>query len=188
MENPPWFVVPVALAVAVAKAKGQTYGFSAGLFSLLAAQRIDRFDRKRADPQATARLLDRIATDRVGEFLGDLKIRLRSEKSELLDRIAETGKLEEADEEELAAAIRDFVDDFGADFDEHGDPVMRNEEVLAVIAHPDFQTELGQFNLEINVPPKPTEPNPLIIVAFSIVAPAKNASSWAFGVSTVTLT
>ena len=37
--------------------------------------------------------------------------------------------------------------------DEHGDPVMRNEEVLAVIAHPDFQTELGQFNIEINVPP-----------------------------------
>ena len=39
--------------------------------------------------------------------------------------------------------------------DEHGDPVMRNEEVLAVIAHPDFQTELGQFNVEINVPPRP---------------------------------
>jgi hypothetical protein len=27
--------------------------------------------------------------------------------------------------------------------DEHGDPVMRNEEVLAAIANPDFQTELS---------------------------------------------
>ena len=39
--------------------------------------------------------------------------------------------------------------------DEHGDPVMRNEEVLAAIANPDFQTELGQFNVEINMPPRP---------------------------------
>ena len=39
--------------------------------------------------------------------------------------------------------------------DEHGDPAMRNEEVLKAIAHPDFQTELGQFNVEINVPPRP---------------------------------
>jgi len=37
--------------------------------------------------------------------------------------------------------------------DEHGDPAMRNEEVLAAIANPDFQTELGQFNVEINIPP-----------------------------------
>jgi hypothetical protein len=39
--------------------------------------------------------------------------------------------------------------------DDHGDPAMRNEEVLKAIAHPDFQTELGQFNVEINVPPRP---------------------------------
>ncbi|QNN53016.1 glutamate-cysteine ligase family protein [Nocardioides mesophilus] len=35
-----------------------------------------------------------------------------------------------------------------------GDPALKNHEVLAAIADPDFQTELGQFNLEINVPPK----------------------------------
>src|SRR3712207_9239716 len=35
--------------------------------------------------------------------------------------------------------------------DEHADPAMRNAEVLAAIADPDFQTELGQFNVEINV-------------------------------------
>jgi len=36
-----------------------------------------------------------------------------------------------------------------------GDPAMRNAEVLAAISNPDFQTELGQFNVEINVPPSP---------------------------------
>jgi gamma-glutamyl:cysteine ligase YbdK (ATP-grasp superfamily) len=34
------------------------------------------------------------------------------------------------------------------------DPAMRNAEVLADIADPAFQTELGQFNLEMNVPPR----------------------------------
>ncbi len=38
--------------------------------------------------------------------------------------------------------------------DELGDPVMRNATVLAAIANPDFVTELGQFNIEINVPPR----------------------------------
>ena len=37
--------------------------------------------------------------------------------------------------------------------DERGDPALKNSEVLAEIADPDFQTELGQFNIEINVPP-----------------------------------
>ena len=37
--------------------------------------------------------------------------------------------------------------------DEHGDPALKNAEALEAIASPDFQTELGQFNIEINVPP-----------------------------------
>ncbi|MGN0065530.1 MAG: glutamate--cysteine ligase [Nocardioides sp.] len=37
--------------------------------------------------------------------------------------------------------------------DAAGDPALRNAEVLAQIADPEFQTELGQFNIEINVPP-----------------------------------
>jgi gamma-glutamyl:cysteine ligase YbdK (ATP-grasp superfamily) len=37
--------------------------------------------------------------------------------------------------------------------DEAGDPALKNAEVLARIADPDFQTELGQFNIEINIPP-----------------------------------
>ncbi len=38
--------------------------------------------------------------------------------------------------------------------DDAGDPALKNSEALEAIANPDFQTELGQFNLEINVPPK----------------------------------
>jgi gamma-glutamyl:cysteine ligase YbdK (ATP-grasp superfamily) len=37
--------------------------------------------------------------------------------------------------------------------DAAGEPVMRNASVLNEIADPDFVTELGQFNIEINVPP-----------------------------------
>ncbi len=37
--------------------------------------------------------------------------------------------------------------------DDRGDPALKNAEVLEAIADPDFQTELGQFNIEINVPP-----------------------------------
>ncbi|HEY2297548.1 MAG TPA: glutamate--cysteine ligase [Jatrophihabitans sp.] len=38
--------------------------------------------------------------------------------------------------------------------DETRDPAMCNAEVLNAIANDDFQTELGQFNIEINVPPR----------------------------------
>ena len=37
--------------------------------------------------------------------------------------------------------------------DERGDPALKNAEALEAIADPAFQTELGQFNIEINVPP-----------------------------------
>jgi gamma-glutamyl:cysteine ligase YbdK (ATP-grasp superfamily) len=37
--------------------------------------------------------------------------------------------------------------------DDVGDPAMRNEEALQEIADPSFVTELGRFNIEINVPP-----------------------------------
>jgi hypothetical protein len=38
--------------------------------------------------------------------------------------------------------------------DEQRNPAMRNADVLNAIANDDFQTELGQFNIEINVPPR----------------------------------
>src|SRR5579884_3403156 len=37
--------------------------------------------------------------------------------------------------------------------DEAGDPAMLNERVLGAIASSDFQTELGQFNIEVNIAP-----------------------------------
>ncbi|QWC85541.1 glutamate--cysteine ligase [Nocardioidaceae bacterium] len=41
--------------------------------------------------------------------------------------------------------------------DPTGVPALRNEEVLHRLEDPDFVTELGQWNLEINVPPRPIE-------------------------------
>src|SRR5271166_2562667 len=41
--------------------------------------------------------------------------------------------------------------------DEHGMPSMRNADVLDAIADPAWETEVGQFNLEINVPPRRLE-------------------------------
>jgi hypothetical protein len=41
--------------------------------------------------------------------------------------------------------------------DEHGEPAMRNAAVLDAIANPAWGTEVGQFNLEINVPPRRLE-------------------------------
>jgi gamma-glutamyl:cysteine ligase YbdK (ATP-grasp superfamily) len=38
--------------------------------------------------------------------------------------------------------------------DEHYDPALRNQRVLDALADPAFVTELGQFNIEINVPPQ----------------------------------
>src|SRR4051794_22747601 len=37
--------------------------------------------------------------------------------------------------------------------DEAGDAGMVNAKALELIANADFQTEIGQFNLEINIPP-----------------------------------
>src|SRR3954453_15179788 len=41
--------------------------------------------------------------------------------------------------------------------EENGDPALANTDVLDLIADDDFQTELGQFNVEINIPPRKLE-------------------------------
>src|SRR5215510_6875289 len=41
--------------------------------------------------------------------------------------------------------------------EETGDPAMANTHVLDLIADDDFQTELAQFNIEINIPPRKLE-------------------------------
>ena len=46
--------------------------------------------------------------------------------------------------------------------DEAGDPALKNAEALAAIADPAFQTELGQFNIEINVEPAKLRENGLV--------------------------
>jgi hypothetical protein len=38
--------------------------------------------------------------------------------------------------------------------DQDGEPAMANAAALDAIANPSFQTELGQFNVEINIPPR----------------------------------
>jgi F-type H+-transporting ATPase subunit alpha len=71
--------------------------------------------------------LDRIKTERVGEFLADLIARLHSENKDLLDRINESGDLADEDEKALGDAIGQMVDDFGPDFDEEGNPLEEGE-------------------------------------------------------------
>ena len=41
--------------------------------------------------------------------------------------------------------------------EETGDPALANAHVLELIADADFQTELAQFNIEINIPPRKLE-------------------------------
>src|SRR3989449_6722189 len=75
----------------------------------------------------TGGYLDRIKTERGPEFLEDLLSRLRSEKSDLMGRIDETGELSDEDEKELGDAIAEAVDDFGPDFDAEGQPLEEGE-------------------------------------------------------------
>jgi F-type H+-transporting ATPase subunit alpha len=75
----------------------------------------------------TGGYLDRIKTDRVGEFLADLIDRLHAENKDLIDRINETGQLSDEDETALGKSIEGMVDDFGPDFDQEGNPLEEGE-------------------------------------------------------------
>ena len=75
----------------------------------------------------TGGYLDRIKTERVPDFLEDLLSRLRSEKSDLMKRIDETGELSDEDEKELGDAIAEMIDDFGPDFDAEGQALEEGE-------------------------------------------------------------
>jgi F-type H+-transporting ATPase subunit alpha len=75
----------------------------------------------------TGGYLDRIKTERVGEFLAGLIDRVKAEHSDLLGKIEESGELSDEDEEALGEAIGQFVDDFGADFDAEGNPLDDGE-------------------------------------------------------------
>ena len=75
----------------------------------------------------TGGYLDRIKTERVAEFLGNLISRLHADNQDLLDRINESGELSDEDEEALGKAIAQAIDDFGPDFDQEGNPLEEGE-------------------------------------------------------------
>jgi F-type H+-transporting ATPase subunit alpha len=71
--------------------------------------------------------LDRIKTERVDDFLQGLLERLHSEEKELMSSIDESGELSDEDEQRLGDGIKEFLDDFGPDFDEEGQPLEEGE-------------------------------------------------------------
>jgi len=75
----------------------------------------------------TGGYLDRIKVERVQEFLERMLELLHSEQSELMDGIDDDGQLSDEREEALGSAIADFVDDFGPDFDDEGQPLEEGE-------------------------------------------------------------
>ncbi len=74
----------------------------------------------------TSGWLDRLKTSRVGEFQTFLLDRLRSDRSDLMGRIAD-GEWEDSTENELNEAIGEAVDDFGPDFDAEGNELEEGE-------------------------------------------------------------
>ncbi len=75
----------------------------------------------------TGGYLDRIKTERVPQFLGDLLSRLHAEQAELVGAINEDGLLDDQREEQLGKAIAEMIDDFGPDFDSEGNPLEEGE-------------------------------------------------------------
>jgi F-type H+/Na+-transporting ATPase subunit alpha len=75
----------------------------------------------------TGGYLDRIKTERVPDFLERLIDQLKTEHGDLVQRIEETGDLPDEDEKALGEAIADFLDDFGPDFDDEGQPLEEGE-------------------------------------------------------------
>jgi F-type H+-transporting ATPase subunit alpha len=74
----------------------------------------------------TGGYLDRIKVERVAEFHEGLLQRLHSEKSELMQKLAD-GQWDDSIESELGEAIAEAIDDFGPDFDAEGNPIEEGE-------------------------------------------------------------
>jgi F-type H+/Na+-transporting ATPase subunit alpha len=74
----------------------------------------------------TGGYLDRIKVDRIGDFHEAMLQRLRSERDELMKKIAD-GQWDDVIESELGDAITEAIDDFGPDFDEEGEPLEEGE-------------------------------------------------------------
>ena len=65
--------------------------------------------------------------------------------------------------------------------DEHGAPSMRNADVLDMIADPAWATEVGQFNVEINVPPQQLDGDALADLEREVRASLNTADAKARG-------
>jgi gamma-glutamyl:cysteine ligase YbdK (ATP-grasp superfamily) len=65
--------------------------------------------------------------------------------------------------------------------DERGEPSMRNAAILDAIANPAWATELGQFNIEINVPPRELSGDALAALEDEIRADLNSADTKARG-------
>ncbi len=74
----------------------------------------------------TGGFLDRIHTERVGEFHEFAVQRLHSENADLMKKIGE-GSWDDDVEAALRKALGESIDDFGPDFDEHGEPLEAGE-------------------------------------------------------------
>jgi F-type H+-transporting ATPase subunit alpha len=74
----------------------------------------------------TGGYLDRIKVERVREFHESMLQRLDAEESDLMDKLGD-GDWEDSIEEQLGNAITEAIDDFGADFDEEGNPIEEGE-------------------------------------------------------------
>jgi F-type H+/Na+-transporting ATPase subunit alpha len=91
----------------------------------------------------TQGFLDRIRTDRVTEFQTGLLARVHAEQDELLGRVRESGELSDEDEETLHKAVEEFLDDFGPDLDEEGQP-LEGAEPARVRAREEPKDELEE--------------------------------------------
>ncbi|MGH2846663.1 MAG: F0F1 ATP synthase subunit alpha [Thermoleophilaceae bacterium] len=74
----------------------------------------------------TGGFLDRIKTERIGEFHEMMLQRLRSEDSDLMDQLAE-GNWDDSIESRLGNCVAEAIDDFGPDFDAEGNPIEEGE-------------------------------------------------------------
>jgi F-type H+-transporting ATPase subunit alpha len=75
---------------------------------------------------ATNGFLDRIAVERVPEFLDALTQRMHSEHDDLLGKIRE-GDWSDETQDVLRKGVADFADDFGYDLDEEGHPLEERQ-------------------------------------------------------------
>jgi F-type H+-transporting ATPase subunit alpha len=77
---------------------------------------------------ATNGFLDRIDADRVGEFHKALTERLHADAADTLKKIKE-GDWSDETQSALRASIEQFLDDFGYDLDEDGQPLSEEDEM-----------------------------------------------------------